>query len=178
MAGHSKWKQIKEKKGKEDAKRSREFSKFARMIAVESRGAGGNINSPNLRAVIERARAANMPKENIERAIAKGAGVGGAALEQVTYECYGPGGVAILIDAFTDSRNRTSQELKHLLDELGYALAAPGAASWAFSKNAEGGWAPTTTVPVEDADAEKLAELVEKIEAHGDVESVTTNAAE
>jgi YebC/PmpR family DNA-binding regulatory protein len=178
MSGHSKWKQIKEKKGKEDAKRSKEFSKFARMIAVESRASGGNVNNPNLRAVIERARATNMPKENIERAVAKGAGTGGAALEQVTYECYGPGGVAILIDAFTDSRNRTNQELKHLLDGMGYTLAAPGAASWAFSKGQDGSWIPTTTAPIEDTDAEKLAELVEKLEVHDDVESVTTNAVE
>ena len=176
MAGHSKWKQIKEKKGKEDSKRSQEFSKFARMIAVESRAAKGSMNSPALRAVVERAKAAGLPKENIERAVAKGAGVGGEALEQITYETYGPGGVAILIDAFTDSRNRTNQELKHLLDGEGYALAAPGSASWAFSKNAEGAWTATTTVPVEDADAEKLAALVEKLEAYGDVENVTTNA--
>jgi transcriptional/translational regulatory protein YebC/TACO1 len=126
--------------------------------------------------MVERAKAAGLPKENIERAIAKGAGVGGEALEQITYETYGPGGVAILIDAFTDSRNRTNQELKHLLDELGYALAAPGSAAWAFAKGPDGTWTATTTVPIEDADAEKLATLVEQLEGHGDVENVTTNA--
>jgi len=176
MSGHSKWKQIKEKKGKTDAARGREFTKYARAIAVESRTAKGSVNSPNLRAVIERAKAAGLPKENIERAVAKGAGVGAEALEQITYETYGPGGVAILIDVFTDSRNRTNQELKHLVDAEGYALAAPGSASWAFSRNADGTWTPTTSMPIEDKDAEKLAALVEKLEAHGDVENVTTNA--
>lgn len=177
MSGHSKWKQIKEKKGKEDAKRSREFSKHARLIAVESRTAGGNINSPALRAAIERARAANMPKENIERAVERGAGGGGAVPEQILYETYGPGGVAILIEAFTDNRNRTAQELKHLLSETRYALAAPGSASWAFSKDAEGVWIPTTTIPLTDEDEEKLGALVEALEARDDVEHVTTNAA-
>jgi YebC/PmpR family DNA-binding regulatory protein len=176
MAGHSKWKQIKEKKGKEDKKRSKEFSKFARLISVESRLSNGAVNSPNLRTIIERAKAAGLPKENIERAVARGAGVGGDALEQITYETYGPGGVAVLIDTFTDSKNRTSQELKHLLSEMGYALATPGSASWAFSKDAEGTWQPTTTVPLSDEDAEKLDALVEALEARDDVENVATNA--
>ncbi len=176
MSGHSKWKQIKERKGTADNKKSREFSKYARLIAIESRTAGGNIHSPNLRAAIERARAIDMPKENIERAVARGAGVGSAALEQITYEMYGPGGVAILIDAFTDSRNRTNQELKHFLGEMGYALASPGSASWAFSKDAEGSWKANATVSVSDEDAEKLATLVEKLEERDDVEHVATNA--
>ena len=176
MSGHNKWKQIKEKKGTTDKKKSREFSKYAQMIAVESRAAGGNVNSPGLRAMIERARAIDMPKENIERAVARGAGVGGAELESITYEMYGPGGVAVLIDAFTDSRNRTNQELKHLVGGMGYALAAPGSASWAFSKTPEGEWKANTTVPVSDEDAEKLSALVEKLEERDDVEDVTTNA--
>ncbi len=176
MSGHSKWKQIKERKDAVDKKKSREFSKYARLIAIESRSVGGNSDSPNLRAVIERARAIDMPKENIERAVARGVGAGGATLEQITYEMYGPGGVAILIDAFTDSRNRTNQELKHLLDEMGYALAAPGSASWAFSKDADGNRKANTSVPVSDEDLEKLAVLVEKLEERDDVEHVATNA--
>lgn len=176
MSGHSKWKQIKEKKGVADKKKSREFSKYAQMIAVESRAAGGNVNSPGLRAIMERARAIDMPKENIERAVARGAGVGGVELESITYEMYGPGGVAVLIDAFTDSRNRTNQELKHLVSGMGYALAAPGSASWAFSKTPEGEWKANTTVPVSDEDAEKLGMLVEKLEERDDIENVSTNA--
>jgi YebC/PmpR family DNA-binding regulatory protein len=176
MSGHSKWKQIKEKKGAADKKKSREFSKYAQMIAVESRAAAGNVASPGLRAVIERARAIDMPKENIERAVARGAGVGGTELESITYEMYGPGGVAILVDAFTNSRNRTNQELKHLVAGMGYALAAPGSASWAFAKDAEGNWKANTTVPVSDEDAERLVLLVEKLEERDDVENVSTNA--
>lgn len=176
MAGHSKWKQIKEKKGVADKKRSKEFSKYSRLLMVESRAVKGNTNSPSLRAMIERARSIDMPKENIERAIAKGAGIGGEALEQVTYEMYGPSGVAVLIDTFTDSRNRTNQELKHLVSELGYELAAPGSASWAFAKNAEGAWEATTLVPVAEEDAEKLAALVDALENYDDTENVATNA--
>ncbi len=177
MSGHSKWKQIKQRKGAVDAKKSREFSKFARIIAVESRAAGGKVDSPNLRAAIERARAIDMPKENIERAVARGAGEGGATLEQVTYECYGPGGVAMLIETFTDSRNRTNQELKHLMSEMGYALATPGAAAWAFSKDTEGSLVAQSTIPLSEEDEGKLAELVEKLESRDDVENVYTNAA-
>ena len=176
MSGHSKWKQIKERKGAADKKRSREFSKLSRLITVESRIAKGSVASPNLRAVIERARAIDMPKENIERAVARGIGVGAEALEQVIYETYGPSGVAILIDAFTDSRNRTNQELKFLLSEMGYAMASPGSASWAFARSTEGEWHATTTVPVSEEDAEKLAVLIEKLETHQDVEHVATNA--
>ncbi|HEY4474003.1 MAG TPA: YebC/PmpR family DNA-binding transcriptional regulator [Candidatus Paceibacterota bacterium] len=176
MSGHSKWKQIKEKKGTADKKRSKEFSKLSRLITVESRVAKGDVSSSNLRAMIERARSADMPKENIERAIARGIGAGGDTLEQVTYETYGPGGVAILIDAFTDNRNRTNQELKFLLSEMGYAVASPGSASWAFTKSPEGEWHATTTVPVLGEDAGKLAVLIEKLESHEDVEHVTTNA--
>ena len=176
MAGHSKWKQIKEKKGVADKKRSREFSKYARLLMVESRTTKGNMNSPTLRAMIDRARAIDMPKENIERAVAKGAGVGGETLEQVTYEMYGPSGVAILIDTFTDSRNRTNQELKHLVSELGFELAAPGSASWAFAKKPEGVWGAATTVPVAEEDAEKLATLIDALENYDDTENVATNA--
>ena len=86
------------------------------------------------------------------------------------------GGVAILIDAFTDNRNRTNQELKFLLSEMGYAVASPGSASWAFARTPEGEWHATTTVPISDEDAEKLATLIEKLESHEDVENVTTNA--
>jgi YebC/PmpR family DNA-binding regulatory protein len=176
MAGHSKWAQIKHKKAVVDAKRSKEFGKIARLISVESRLVGGDISSPSLKVLIDKAKAANMPKENIERAVQKGAGVGGQAAEQITYEMYGPGGVAILIDTFTDNRNRTVQELKHLVSELGYQLADPGAAQWAFVKN-NMVWTPTTTIPVSDTDAEALDVLVSTLEEHDDVEDVYTNAA-
>jgi len=174
MSGHSKWSTIKHKKALVDAKRGKEFSKLARLIAVESKLANGEVNSPALKAVIAKAKAANMPKDNIERAVAKGVG-GGGGEECVTYELYGPAGVAILINTLTDNRNRTFPEIKHLLSKLGYQLAEQGAAAWAFEKEGAA-WKATTTVPVEGEDVEKLTALIEALEEHDDVESVYTNA--
>lgn len=175
MSGHSKWSQIKHKKAVVDAKRSKEFGKLAKLIAVESRLSGGDSSSPSLKAVVDKAKAANMPKDNIERAIQKGKGAGGNALESITYELYGPGGVAILIDTTTDNRNRTVQELKHLVSKMNYQLAEPGAASWAFTKQ-DMEWVATTLIPISDTDAETLDALVQTLEAHDDVDAVYTNA--
>ena len=175
MAGHSKWKQIKEKKGKTDAKRSQIFARYAKLITNEARAAKGNKDAPSLRAAIERARKENMPSDNIERAIKKATEAGGAALESILYEAYGPGGVALLIEVLTDSRNRTAGEIKHQLSENGGNLASPGAAVWAFTKGPEG-WVATTTAPLEDADLERLDKLVEVLEGNEDVQEVITNA--
>ncbi len=175
MSGHSKWSTIKHKKAAADAKKGKEFSKFAKLIIVESKACNGDISSPSLKAIIEKAKAANMPKENIERAVAKGKGADTASMLSITYELYGPGGVAILADTLTDNNNRTNQELKHLLGKLGYQLAEPGAASWAFRKE-QGVWTPTTLIPVSDDDAERLETLVEALEEHDDVQEVYTNA--
>ena len=174
MSGHNKWSQIREKKGKTDAKRSQIFSKYAKLISNEARAAKGNKDAPMLRSAIERARKENMPNENIERAIKK-ATEGGGALEAIMYEGYGPGGVALLIEVLTDSKNRSAGEIKHLLAENGGNLASPGAAVWAFTKepttdNSQlttgSGWRATTTVPLEDADIEKLEKLVEALEGN------------
>jgi YebC/PmpR family DNA-binding regulatory protein len=176
MAGHSKWSQIKHKKAAVDAKRSKEFGRLAKTIAIESRAARGDTSSPSLKTAIEKAKAANMPKENIERAVQKGIGGTGAALETITYELYGPGGVAILIDTLTDNRNRTVQELKHVVAKQGYQLAEPGAALWAFTKQ-DGEWVASSTLLIEDeTTATQLESLVEVLEAHDDVEGVYTNA--
>lgn len=175
MSGHSKWSTIKHKKAATDAKKSKEFSKLARLIAVESKLVQGNVSSPSLKTIIDKAKAINMPKENIERAVRKGAGADGGTLSEITYELYGPGGVALLVDVLTDNNNRTNQELKHLVSKLGYQMAEPGAAAWAFAKE-NGEWSPTTTVPVGDEDALKLDELVSALEAHDDVDTVYTNA--
>lgn len=175
MSGHNKWSQIREKKGKTDAKKSQVFSKLAKLITNEARAAKGRTDAPMLRAVIERAKKENMPNDNIERAIKKATEGGVAALESVLYEAYGPGGVALLIDVLTDNRNRASNEIKHLLSENGGNLASPGAAAWAFEKTPEG-WKPTTTTPLSDKDLAKLETLVEKLEAYEDIQEVTTNA--
>ena len=136
MSGHSKWSQIKRQKSVTDAARSRVFSRYARLIAMESKKANGILTAPGLTMAITRAKAANMPKENIERAIAKGASKDSGDVEQVIYEAYGPGGVALMVDAVTDNKNRTTQEIKHLLVLQGVELAPMGAASWAFTKTA------------------------------------------
>lgn len=175
MGGHNKWSQIKRQKGANDAARSKVWGKLSRRIAVESKKAGGDVNAANLRAWIEKARKENMPKDNIERAVAKGTATGGMEMESITYETYGPGGTAIIIETLTDSRNRTAQEMKHLLSELGLTLAAPGSAAWAFTKTGDG-YEPQTTVPLSEDDGMKLADIVEKIEENDDVETVYTNA--
>lgn len=175
MAGHSKWAQIKRQKGSEDAKRSKRFSKLSRLIASEAKRAGGDLSSPSLRAVIEKAKKENMPKETIERAVKKGAGSDAGELKEVRYDAYGPGGAAIVIEGYTDNVNRTAQELKHLLASRGAALAASGAALWAFKKTDEG-WEPSMTAALSDEDKEVLADITLALEAHGDVESVYTNA--
>jgi len=176
MAGHNKWSKIKHKKAVTDAKKSQVFGKLARLIAVESKHAGGDISSPGLRGAIEKARAENMPSENIARAVAKGKTDTGASAETVRYETYGPGGVAIVIDGLTDNRNRTAAEIKHLLSEHGYELASPGSASWAF-QHIEGSWEPTSVVDLPDEDLAKLSTLVDSLEAHDDIQSVYTNAS-
>lgn len=175
MSGHNKWAQIKRQKGKNDGQKSDAWGKLGKRIAIESRKAKGDANAASLRAMIERAKKENMPKDTIDRAVAKGTSADAAALEAITYETYGPGGAAIVISTLTDSRNRTAQEIKHLLSEMGLALAAPGSASWAFIKSADG-YTPKTTVALSEADHAKLIEVLEKIDANDDVEEVFTNA--
>lgn len=174
MSGHNKWSQIKEKKGATDAKRSKLFTKFAKLIRVEARITKGDLNSPTLKAAIEKARAANMPKDNIDRAIASALGT--QADEKVVYEAYGPGGCALIIEGLTDNTNRTVQEIKHLLSEHGASLGTPGSVMWAFSKNAEGIFEPITKLPLSPEDGEKLAALLEDLDEHDDVQEVYTNA--
>jgi YebC/PmpR family DNA-binding regulatory protein len=175
MAGHNKWKQIKEKKNKNDAKKGLLFGKLAQLIMVEAKKAKGDQNAPGLRSVLEKAREVNMPNENIERAIKKALGKNDLSLEKVIYECYGPGGVAIVIETITDNKNRTAQEIKHLLSKEGYSLAAPGSALWAFKKIGEE-LKPETLVKLTDENLEKLSALVMLLENHDDVRTVITNA--
>jgi len=176
MAGHSKWAKVKHQKAKTDAQKSKIFSKLVRFIATEAKKAKGDRSAPGLRAAIEKAREANMPADNIDRAIDKASG-SGAELESVVYEAYGPGGVALIIEGYTDNKNRTVQEIKHLLSKNGAELANQGAAQWAFTKNPEGKLEASTTVELPDEDLENLATLVEALEDHDDVSEVTTNAA-
>jgi YebC/PmpR family DNA-binding regulatory protein len=137
MAGHSKWAGIKHKKAIVDARRGKLFTKLARGITVAAREGGGDADANSALALaVQKAREASMPKENIERAIAKGTGEAGDAdaLETVQYEGYGPGGVALLIEAVTDNRNRTGSEVRHILTKGGGSLGGPGSVSSPFAK--------------------------------------------
>lgn len=176
MAGHSKWAQIKRQKAVTDAARSRAFGRLARVITLESKKAGGNVSAPSLASAIQRAKEANMPKDNIERAIAKGTSKDAGELEQVAYEFYGPGGVAVIVSALTDSRNRTTQEIKHILSKNGFELGTPGSASWAFAKQPDGRFIPNEPLmDVSGEEEEKLGALLELLDEHDDVQEVFTN---
>ena len=176
MSGHSKWSQIKRQKSVTDAAKSRIFSRYARLIALESKKANGVLSTPGLSVVIARAKAANMPKENIERAIARGTSKDSGSLEQIIYEAYGPGGVALVIDALTDNKNRTTQETKHLLALHGVELASPGAASWAFTKTGSEYTPNEPLINIVGADEERLQAIFEALDAHDDMQHVFTNA--
>jgi YebC/PmpR family DNA-binding regulatory protein len=176
MAGHSKWAKLKHVKGKTDAQKAKTFSKLVRFITVEAKKAKGDRNAAGVRTAIEKAKAANMPADNIERALQKASGEG-AELESVVYEAYGPGGAALIIEGYTDNRNRTAQEIKHLLVLHGGALANPGAAMWAFSKNTEGKLEAMSPTELGDEDMQKIANLVDALEEHDDISDVYTNAA-
>lgn len=175
MSGHNKWSKIKHKKAATDAQKSKIFSKHAAVIAMESRKAGGNLTSPSLIAVIERAKKDSMPKENIDRAVAKGAGGTGAALEEVVFEAFGPGGTAMIITAVTDNNNRTSPLVRHAFTKAGYTLGAPGTAVWAFTKTTDG-YVPQNAIELNEVDGEALANLIEALEELEDVQDIYTTA--
>jgi YebC/PmpR family DNA-binding regulatory protein len=137
MSGHSKWSSIKHKKGAADAKRGKLFSKLARSIIVAAKEGGGDpANNLALQNAIEKAKSYSMPKDNIERAIAKGAGEGtdGASFENIVYEGYGPEGVAVIVEALTDNRNRTASDVRHTFAKFGGNLGTTGAVAWQFER--------------------------------------------
>jgi YebC/PmpR family DNA-binding regulatory protein len=138
MSGHSKWASIKHKKAIVDSRRGQQFTKLTRAITVAARDGGGDPDgNPALELAIRKAKEASMPKDNIERAIAKGTGAGAdgeAALETVLYEGYGPGGVALLVEAVTDNRNRTGADVRHAFSKHGGSLGEPGSVAYLFDK--------------------------------------------
>lgn len=136
MSGHSKWASIRHKKGALDAKRGKIFSKLIKEITVAARLGGGDPEgNPRLRAAIQAAKAQNMPKDNIARAIKKGTGeLAGTSYEEYNYEAYGPGGVALMMNCLTDNRNRTIADIKHIFERHGGNLGEPGCVSWIFEK--------------------------------------------
>jgi YebC/PmpR family DNA-binding regulatory protein len=137
MSGHSKWSTIKRKKAAQDAKRSNAFAKLLRAVEVAAKEGGGSIEAnPTLASAVDKAREASVPWDNIERAIKRGTGevAGGSRYEEVTYEGYGPGGVAIMVEALTDNRNRTSQDVRYAFTRNGGTLGDPGSTAWMFSR--------------------------------------------
>ena len=136
MSGHSKWSTIKHKKGAADAKRGKIFTKLIKEITVAARMGGGDPEgNPRLRTAISAARAENMPKENIERGIKKGTGeLEGVAYEEASYDGYGPGGAAVLVDCLTDNKNRSVADIKHLFERYGGNLGEPGCVTWIFEQ--------------------------------------------
>lgn len=165
MSGHSKWASIKHKKAVVDARRGQHFTKLARAITVAAREGGGDPTANSgLALAIQKARDASMPKDNIERAIAKGTGEGADAeqIETVLYEGYGPGGVALLIEALTDNRNRTGAEMRHILGKYGGNLGEPGSVSYLFDKRGvivvdANRYGEDDLMPAIDAGAEDIA---------------------
>jgi YebC/PmpR family DNA-binding regulatory protein len=175
MSGHNKWSKIKHKKGAEDAKKSKIFSKLSRLLTSESKRAGGDINSPSLLTIIEKAKKENVPKDVIERAIKKGTDKDTASMDYVLYEAYGPGGCAIIIEGLTDNKNRTAGDVRHILSKNGVELATQGSASWAFTKK-ENVWEAEQKIQISDSDGEKLGEIIDLLEDLEDIQNVYTNA--
>jgi YebC/PmpR family DNA-binding regulatory protein len=179
MSGHSKWATIRRKKGAVDAKRGKLFTKLIREVETAARLGGGDpAGNPRLRLVMDKARAANMPKDNIARAIKKGTGAaGGEQYEEVVYEGYGPGGVALLVEALTDNRNRTVGEVRHVLSRFGGNLGSSGCVSFLFEKKGVLGF------DREGLDLDALMEAAldagaeDVVEGRAGVEVVTTPAA-
>ena len=155
MSGHSHWSGIKYKKAATDAKRGKIWSKLARMIIVAAKSGGGDpAANLSLRYAIDKAKAANMPKDTIEKAIKKGTGeVEGVSFEEVFYEGYGPGGVAIMVEALTDNHNRTTPEIKRIFEKHGGSLGTGGCVNWMFSKKG------LITVSTAEVDEEQLLEI-------------------
>jgi YebC/PmpR family DNA-binding regulatory protein len=175
MSGHNKFSKIKRLKAKNDAQKSKVFSKMVKLITVASRKSKGDVNSPELRSAIEKARSIDMPNDSIERAVKKASGENAVEMETIMYEAYGPGGIAIIIEALTDNRNKAAGEVKHILSQNGSSLASPGSASWAFEKK-DGEWVPKTTMSVSEEDSVKLETLIDALEENDEVQEVYTNA--
>jgi transcriptional/translational regulatory protein YebC/TACO1 len=173
MSGHNKWSKVKNKKAVTDARKGKIYTKMAKVISIELKKANGDAKAAGVQAAVKKARELNVPNENIERALKKNDNA--VAMESIMYEAYGPGGVALIIEALTENRNKAAGEVKHILAENGSALAAPGSASWAFTKTAEG-YMPNTMVEISEEDGLKLDKLIEDLEDNDEVQEIWTNA--
>lgn len=178
MSGHSKWSTIKHKKALTDAKKSKVFSKFSSVITIAVRAGGDPEKNPTLRAAIEKAREVNMPKENIDRAIKSGTGeTAGATLTEITYGAFGPGGIAILITAITDNKNRTLGEIKQILSEHNAKFAESTSIQWMFHREGAD-WIPNSPIEIEDENIKKQLEaLYEALDEQNDTNEIYSNEA-
>lgn len=178
MSGHSKWAQIKHQKAATDAKRGQAFSKLSRMITIAAREGGADLAAnAKLREIIAKAKETNMPSDTIERAIKKAVGGDATKLESFLYEAYGPGGVALLIEGTTDNKNRSANEIKHLLGEHGAKWAEPGSVTWAFRRTSQGKWEAQehSKISLNEENRRKLNALLEALREYEDVEEVYEN---
>lgn len=175
MSGHSKWSQIKHKKGDTDKKRSVLFSKLLKAISAAARTEPNPDFNPRLRTAVETAKAANVPNDNIERAISKAKE--GGALTELIIEAYGPEKSAIIIEALTDNSNRTISEIRNILAENGAKMGEIGSARWAFDIPQPGNpWTPKFTQKISDEGKIKLQEIIEALNDHNDTQKIYTNA--
>ena len=176
MAGHSHWKQIKIKKASSDKERGRTFSNLLNAISIAAREEPNPDFNPRLRTTIQKAREAQVPQENIRRAIEK-AKENSTNLTELTMEAFGPGGASILIEAITDSSNRTVNEIKQILKEAGAKWAEPGSVRWSFkppSKESPG-WQPKFKKEIDEGDKEKLRSVIGALEGQNDIQEIFTN---
>lgn len=180
MAGHSKWANIKNRKASVDAKKSKTFAIVSKLItiAVKEGGSSNPESNPRLRLALEKARAANMPNVNIQKAIDKGMGKsGGVSIEEIVYEGFGPGGVGIIVRVLSDNRNRTGSEIKYIFDRNHGTLAGPGSVSYMFER-AQDSYTVKVPVPVDASTAKQVDDLLAALNDHEDVELVVSNKAE
>jgi YebC/PmpR family DNA-binding regulatory protein len=181
MSGHSHFSSIKHKKAITDAKRSKIFSKLSRLISIAAREKGGDPETnPQLRLAVDQAKSANMPSDNIERAIKKGTGdLEGEKLEGILFEAYGPGGLAIIIEGITDNKNRTLAEIKQILNQNGGKLVGEGGARWMFERKVkEPGsleWVPKQEIELEEKDREAAERLFEALDENDSVQEIYSN---
>lgn len=175
MSGHSHWAGIKHKKEITDKKRGVVFSKLLVAITAAAKKDPNPDFNPRLRTAVVTARAASVPAANIERAIERAKESAGS-IEELIFEAYGPGGIALLIEATTDNRNRTVAEIKKILSDFGGKWAEPGSVRWAFEETASGEWNCKFPVKIDDEHKEALDSLITALEDHGDVQGVRTNS--
>jgi len=181
MSGHSHAKTVKRVKEAGDKKRSHVFSKMAKLISVAAREGGSNPDfNPRLRTAVEKAKEFDLPADNIERAIKKGAGeLEGAKLEEVVFEAYGPGGIAIIIEGITDNKNRTLSEIRQILSRHGAKLVGEGGLRWIFERKISGSgsleWIPKQEIEIYPQDKESCQRLLEALDENEDVQEVYSN---